>query len=44
MRASQYLADGSLDPNRLRPQDAGFGAVTGAAALRSLQAQMRFAL
>jgi hypothetical protein len=43
MRASQYLADGSLDPARLRPQDAGFGAVTGAAALRSLQAQVRFA-
>ena len=26
---SQYLADGSLDPNRLKPNQAGFGAVTG---------------
>ena len=42
MRASQFLADGSVDPARLKPQDAGFGAVTGAAALRSLQAQVRF--
>ncbi len=42
MRASQYLADGTLDPTRLRPQDAGFGAVTGAAALRNFQAQVRF--
>ena len=42
MRASQYLADGTPDPARLRPQDAGFGAVTGAAALRSVQAQVRF--
>jgi hypothetical protein len=27
---------------RIKPQDAGFGAVTGAQAMRSLQAQIRF--
>lgn len=42
MRASQYLADGTVDPAKLKPQDAGFGAVTSAAALRSIQAQVRF--
>ena len=42
MRASQYLADGTVDPTKLKPQDAGFGAVTGAAALRTIQAQVRF--
>ena len=42
LRNSQYLADGSLDPNRLIPRTAGFGAVTGARALRSLQLQVRF--
>ena len=41
MTTPQYLADGTLDPRRLRPQDAGFCAVTGAAAMRSLQAQIR---
>ena len=41
-RNSQYLADGSLDPNRLIPRNAGFGAVTGARALRSVQLQVRF--
>jgi len=35
MRASQFLADGSLDPARLKPQDAGWGAVTGASTLRT---------
>jgi Carboxypeptidase regulatory-like domain len=28
IRNSQYLADGSLDPNRLQPRNAGFGAAT----------------
>ncbi len=42
LRASQYLADGTVDPTKLKPQDAGFGAVTGAAALRTVQAQVRF--
>jgi hypothetical protein len=42
MRAPQYTADGSLVETRLRPQDAGFGAVTGAAPLRTLRVQFRF--
>ncbi len=29
VRNSQYLADGTLDPNRLKPKDAGFGAANG---------------
>jgi hypothetical protein len=28
VRNSQYLADGSIDPNRLQPRNAGFGAAT----------------
>jgi hypothetical protein len=39
---SQYLADGSLDPARMKPNQAGFGAVTSARALRSMQVQVRF--
>jgi hypothetical protein len=39
---NQYLADGTLNPNRLLPRNAGFGAVTGAQAMRSIQAQVRF--
>jgi hypothetical protein len=42
VRNSQYLPDGSLDPNRLTPNSAGFGAVTGARDLRSIQGQVRF--
>ncbi len=42
VRNSQYLADGSIDPNRVKPNNAGFGAVTGAGALRSIQGQIRF--
>jgi hypothetical protein len=42
MRDSQLLADGTPDPAKLKPQDAGFGAVTSAAALRTIQAQIRF--
>jgi hypothetical protein len=42
MRTSQFLADGTVDPAKLKPQDAGFGAVTGASALRTMQAQIRF--
>ena len=40
---SQYLPDGALDPNRLTPRTAGFGAATGAQPLRSMQLQIRFA-
>jgi len=39
---SQYLADGSLDPTRLTPRNAGFGAATGAQPMRNLQIQLRF--
>jgi hypothetical protein len=42
LRNNQYAADGSLNTNRTRPQDAGFGAVTGAQAMRSTQLQIRF--
>ena len=40
---SQYLPDGSLDPARLTPRTAGFGAATSAQPLRNLQLQLRFA-
>jgi hypothetical protein len=30
VRNSQYLADGTMDPARVRPNQAGFGAATGA--------------
>jgi carboxypeptidase family protein len=39
---SQYLPDGTLDPNRLTPRNAGFGAATGAQPLRNMQLQIRF--
>jgi hypothetical protein len=42
LRNSQTRADGSLDPARIPPRNAGFGAATGAAALRSMQIQVRF--
>jgi hypothetical protein len=42
VRNSQYLADGSIDSTRLLPRNAGFGAVTAAQAMRSLQLSFRF--
>src|SRR5262249_37802112 len=42
VRNSETLANGSLDPTRLTPRTAGFGAATGAQALRTLQLQLRF--
>ena len=39
---SQFLANGSVDPNRLKPNNAGFGAATGAQTMRNLQVQIRF--
>jgi hypothetical protein len=39
---SQYLPDGTIDPNRLTPRTAGFGAATSAQPLRNLQLQVRF--
>jgi hypothetical protein len=38
----QYDASGNLVATRLTPQNAGFGAATGAQAMRSIQAQIRF--
>ena len=40
---SQTLPDGSLDPARLTPWTAGFGAATNAQAMRNLQVHLRFA-
>jgi hypothetical protein len=40
---SQYLPDGSLDPTRLTPRTAGFGAATGAQPMRNMQVQIRMA-
>ena len=42
IRNSQFLADGTVDPNRLKTTAAGFGAATGAQPLRTIQAQLRF--
>jgi hypothetical protein len=37
----QYRSDGSLDPSRLKPENAGFGAATNALSPRSVQIQGR---
>jgi hypothetical protein len=42
VRNSQFLADGSVDPARLKPNNAGFGAATGAQNMRNMQLQVRF--
>jgi len=42
LRNSQFLADGSVDPTRLKPNNAGFGAAQNAQTLRNLQFQIRF--
>ena len=42
IRNSQTLADGSNDPGRLRPQTAGFGAVTSAGNMRTVRLTVRF--
>jgi hypothetical protein len=39
---NQYNADGSLNTARLTAANAGFGAATGAQAMRAIQAQIRF--
>jgi hypothetical protein len=41
LRNSETLANGSLDPTRLTPRTAGFGAATGAQTMRNLQLQIR---
>ena len=42
VRNSQFLPNGEVNPARLRPEDAGFGAANGAANLRTVQMQLRF--
>ncbi len=42
IRNPQYLANGQLNPDRLTPRNAGFGAATGADNLRNFQAMIRF--
>jgi hypothetical protein len=42
LRNAQFLADGSLNQNRLRPRDAGFGAVTSAGGMRTIRLTARF--
>ncbi len=42
VRNPQFLADGTLDPARALPRNAGFGGVTGANPMRSVQATLRF--
>ena len=42
IRNSQTLADGSVDPARLKPNNAGFGAATGAQAMRTVRLTFRF--
>ena len=39
---SQFNTDGSLNQSRLKPNNSGFGAATGARTLRNLQLQLRF--
>ena len=41
VRNAQYLANGDLNSSRLTPRTAGFGAATGAAAMQSVQLQLR---
>jgi len=42
LRNSQTLADGSVDPAKLTPKTAGFGAATGAQTMRNMQLTARF--
>jgi hypothetical protein len=42
IRNPQFLANGDVNPARLRPEDAGYGAANGAANLRTVQMQLRF--
>ena len=42
VRNSQFLANGDVDPARLRTTAAGFGAVNGAMDMRAIQLQVRF--
>jgi len=39
---SPTLADGSINPARLTPRTAGFGAATGAQVMRNVKVMIRF--
>jgi Carboxypeptidase regulatory-like domain len=39
---SEFLADGTVDPARKQPRNAGFGGATGAQAMRNMQVSIRF--
>ena len=42
LRNNQYGTDGTLNTARITPVNAGAGAATGAQAMRTIQAQIRF--
>ena len=42
IRNPQFLPNGEVNPARVRPEDAGFGAANGAANMRTVQLQLRF--
>jgi hypothetical protein len=42
IRNSQFLANGQVDPARLQPRNAGFGAATRALAMRTINVYARF--
>lgn len=42
IRNNQFLANGDVNPARLTPRNAGYGAATGAQDMRSVQLQLRF--
>src|SRR5690606_2288301 len=42
LRNAQLLADGSVNPDRTRPNNAGFGAVTSAGGMRTIRLTFRF--
>jgi hypothetical protein len=42
LQNNQYSSDFSLNQSRLLPKSAGFGAATGAQAMRNLQLEARF--
>ena len=42
VRNSQFLADGTVNPDRVEPDNAGFGAATNAQQPRRIQGQIRF--
>ena len=42
VRNPQFNGDGTLNPARIKPKDAGFGAANSAQAMRSIQVQLRF--